>query len=188
VAPAALALLVASFPEPGARARALGWWSAAGSLGILAGALLGGVITASLGWRWVLLANVPAALLAAIGTRWVVPESRDTTSPRRLDFPGAVLVTTGLALVIYALVQVEHVAAGATGPGLVLLPLGLALVLLAGFVVRQHRTPAPLVRRGRCALRGWWRPTSPAPSYPPGWGRCCSSPPCTCRPCSASPR
>jgi EmrB/QacA subfamily drug resistance transporter len=170
MAPAALALLVASFPEPGARARVLGWWSAAGSLGIPAGALLGGVITASLGWRWVLLANVPVALLAAIGTRWVVPESRDTTSPRRLDFPGAVLVTTGLALVIYALVQVERLAAGSAGPELVLLPLGLAMALLAGFVARQHRTPAPLVPLRALRARGLVAANLTGAALPAGLG------------------
>ena len=85
MAPVALALLVATFAEGPARNRALGYWSAAGSLGIPAGALLGGLLTSTLGWRWVLLVNAPASVLAALLTWRVVPESADPTASRRLD-------------------------------------------------------------------------------------------------------
>lgn len=145
MAPAALALLVATFPEGPSRTRALGWWSAAGSLGIPAGAILGGVITSALGWRWVLLVNVPAAVLAAVGTRWVVPESYDRAAPRRLDVPGAVLITAGLALVIFAMVQTEHLGAHSDAVVRILPPLAAGVLLLCAFVAVERRARAPLV-------------------------------------------
>ncbi|HEY6745169.1 MAG TPA: MFS transporter [Mycobacteriales bacterium] len=140
MAPAALALLVATFAEGAARNRALGFWSAAGSIGIPAGALLGGVLTASLGWRWVLLVNVPAALLAAVGTVWCVPESADGAAPRRLDIPGAALSVGGIALVIFSITRIERATASA-----VLAPLAAGVLLLVAFVIVEHRAPAPLV-------------------------------------------
>jgi MFS family permease len=103
--PALLALLVTEFPEGSERNRALGVWSAAGSLGIPAGALLGGLLTATLGWRWVLLLAAPVALAAAALVRAVLDESRDEAAPRRFDLPGAVTATTGLALCIFAITQ-----------------------------------------------------------------------------------
>jgi EmrB/QacA subfamily drug resistance transporter len=144
MAPTALALLTATFNEGPQRTRALGWWSAAGSLGIPVGALLGGVLTAALGWRWVLLINVPAAVLAAAGTWRAVPESYDRTRPRRLDAPGAVLITAGLALLIFAIVQAEYF----TSPDFawrILPPLFAGVLLLSVFVAVERRAPAPLI-------------------------------------------
>ena len=146
--PTALALLVANFAEGCSRTRALGWWSAAGSIGIPAGALLGGVLTATWGWRWVLLVNAPAAVLAAVGTRLAVPESRNPTGRQRLDVAGAVLVTTGLALLIFAIVQLEQLTEepGTVWP--VLTSLAAGMMLLAAFAVVERRTWDPLVPPG----------------------------------------
>src|SRR5918999_564869 len=152
--PALLALLVDEFPEGRERDRALGVWSAAGSLGIPAGALLGGLLTAALGWRWGLLAAVPVALAAAALVRLLLKERPDRTTPRRFDLPGAVTGTAGLALLIFAVTQVERLAGGpgghAGGPWglaalpLVAVPLAAAGALLAGFVAVERRSPAPL--------------------------------------------
>jgi MFS family permease len=150
--PALLALLVTEFPEGRERDRALGVWSAAGSLGIPAGALVGGLLTAALGWRWVLLVAAPVALVAAALVRLLLAESRDQASPRRLDVPGAVTATTGLALLIFTITQAERLAGGLGGPsGLtalprVAVPLAAAVALLAAFVAVERRHPAPLVR------------------------------------------
>ena len=150
--PALLAVLVTTFPEGRERDRALGVWSAAGSLGIPAGALLGGLLTSALGWRWVLLITAPAALLAAGLVLAAVGESRDQTTPRRLDLPGAVTATTGLALLIFAVTQTERLAgnpAGAPGSAPLLrvaVPLAAGAALLAIFVAVERRSPAPLVR------------------------------------------
>ena len=154
--PALLALLVGEFPEGRERDWALGIWSAAGSLGIPAGALLGGLLTAAFGWRWVLLAPVPVALAAALLVRLTLDERRDQTTPRRFDLPGAVTATAGLALLIFAITQTELLAGGpggeAGGPSgpaalpRVAVPLAVAAALLATFVVVERRSPAPLVR------------------------------------------
>jgi MFS family permease len=148
MAPNALALLVEHFREPAERDRALGRWSAVGSLGIPAGALLGGVITAGLGWRWVLLVNVPLALLAAAATRRVLEESRDPGAGRRLDLPGAVLVTAGTTLLILAVVRSE---AGARS---VLAPLTGGVLLMAAFAAVERRARAPLVPPGTLGAPG----------------------------------
>jgi EmrB/QacA subfamily drug resistance transporter len=152
MAPAALALLVAAFPAGAARNRALGLWSAAGSIGIPAGALLGGLFTTAFGWRWVLLVNVPVAVLAAVGTRVFVAESTDADAPRRLDLPGAGLVTAGLSLLVFAIVQAEHAEDAAGLAAQVLIPGVAAVALLAGFLAVEHRTAQPLIPLS--ALRG----------------------------------
>jgi MFS family permease len=154
--PALLALLVTEFPKGRERDRALGVWSAAGSLGIPAGALVGGLLTAALGWRWVLLVAAPVALVAAALVRLLLEESRDQATPRRLDVPGAVTATTGLALLIFAITQAERLAGGLGGhagrasglaaPAWVAVPLAAAFLLLATFVAVERRHPVPLVR------------------------------------------
>jgi MFS family permease len=178
--PALLALLVDEFPEGRERDRALGVWSAAGSLGIPAGALLGGLLTAALGWRWVLLAAVPVALAAAALVRLVLDERRDQTTPRRFDLPGAVTGTAGLALLIFAVTQVERLAGGPGGhPGgpsglaalpRVAVPLAAAGVLLAAFVAVERRSPAPLVRLELLRRPGMPPATLAAATLPVGLG------------------
>jgi EmrB/QacA subfamily drug resistance transporter len=145
MAPTALALLTTSFQHQAARERALGIWSAASSAGIPAGAILGGLLTATVGWRWVFLVNVPAALLAALTTRAVVIENKAEEAPKRLDWAGAVLVTGGLTLAIAGITQTEHAH---TLPGLMVRvagPLVAGCLLLAGFVLVERRASAPLV-------------------------------------------
>ena len=143
--PTALALIVAAFPDRREQVRALGWWSAASSAGIPAGALLGGLLTAGLGWRSVLLVNAPAALLAAVAIRRAVGEEREGGAGRRLDAPGAVLVTAGLTSLVLALTQTEGLVRGASGAPAVLLPMAAGFALLAAFVRVERRTPVPLV-------------------------------------------
>jgi MFS family permease len=154
MAPTALALLVAAFPDARQQMRALGWWSAAGSVGIPAGALLGGLLTAGPGWRWVLLVNAPAALLAAVGTRWAVGEDRECPGRRRLDLSGAVLATAGLALLVLALARTERLPAGGSAAE-VLLPLLAGLALLGAFARVERRSATPLVPPGSLAAPGF---------------------------------
>jgi MFS family permease len=86
VSPAALALLTTTFPEGRDRNRALGVFGAVASAAGASGLLLGGVITAWAGWRWVFLVNVPIAVAAAVIAPLVLRETRDRTA-RRLDVP-----------------------------------------------------------------------------------------------------
>jgi EmrB/QacA subfamily drug resistance transporter len=143
LAPATLTILTSSFPEGPARAWALGAWSAVSAAGASAGALLGGVLTEFLGWRWILFVNVPVGVIALIAARRYVPESRAGLHHRHLDLGGAVSVTAGLVAIVYALVRTETYSWGSPE---VLLPLALGVLLLAVFLVLQARfSKAPLV-------------------------------------------
>ncbi|WP_419994544.1 MFS transporter [Streptomyces boninensis] len=149
LAPSTLTLLTASVPEGPARARAIGTWAAVGAGGGAAGGLIGGVLTDALSWRWVLLINVPIGALVLIAAIVWLTESR-AGDGRRLDVPGAVLVTGGLALLAYGIVQTESEGWGAAAA---LIPLLLGLVVLAVFLLVEARTKAPLMPLGLFRLR-----------------------------------
>ncbi|WP_369204423.1 MFS transporter [Streptomyces sp. PU-14G] len=141
LAPATLTLLTTSVPEGPARTKAIATWSAVGAGGGAAGGLVGGVLTDALSWRWVLLINVPiGALVVAAAAVWLT-ESRED-SVRRLDMPGALLVTLGLGAVAYGIVRTD--SAGWAAPS-ALGPLVAGLVLLGLFVLVEARSPEPLV-------------------------------------------
>ncbi|WP_181767029.1 MFS transporter [Streptomyces albidus (ex Kaewkla and Franco 2022)] len=142
LAPATLTILTTSFPPGRARTRAIATWSAVGAGGGAAGGLVGGVLTDALSWRWVLLINVPiGAVVLAAAALWVT-EVRDRTAPRRLDVPGALLVTAGLVTLAWGIVQTESAGWSSVAS---LVPLGAGLALLAVFVAVEARTPMPLV-------------------------------------------
>ncbi|MFC5800174.1 MFS transporter [Streptomyces formicae] len=141
LAPSTLTLLTAAVPEGPARARAIATWTAVGAGGGAAGGLVGGVLTDALSWRWTLLINVPVgALVMLLGTRWLT-ESR-AGERRRLDLPGAVLVTAGLATLAFGIVQTEQEGWAAAGT---VVPLAAGLVLLLGFVGVEARAKSPLM-------------------------------------------
>ncbi|WP_329518985.1 MFS transporter [Spirillospora sp. NBC_01491] len=138
--PAALSLLTTSFPEGRLRTRALGLSGALMSAGFTVGAVLGGVLTDLLSWRWAFLVNVPVAVLILVVTPVLVGESR-AARRGRLDVPGAVTVTGGLLALVYGIT-----AAGERGWGspLALGTLAAAVALLVAFVLVERRAPAPL--------------------------------------------
>jgi EmrB/QacA subfamily drug resistance transporter len=104
LAPATLSMLTTTFSDPTARRRALGAWSATAASGAAIGVLAGGLLTDLLDWRWVLIVNVPigAALLAAAA--WALPRTAGDGLVHRLDVPGALAVTAGLAALVYGIV------------------------------------------------------------------------------------
>ncbi|MEU1725263.1 MFS transporter [Nonomuraea sp. NPDC005692] len=139
--PAGLALLTTSFPEGPLRQKALGLNGALMSAGFTAGAVLGGVLTDLLSWRWAFFVNVPVALAVLLVAPAVIAESRPADRPR-LDLPGALSVTLGLLGVVYGLTQAgEH---GWTHP-LALTGLLGGAVLLGLFHLVERRAAAPLV-------------------------------------------
>ncbi|MFI8961204.1 MFS transporter [Streptomyces sp. NPDC053493] len=141
VTPAGLSLLTSSFPEGPLRARALGLNGALMSAGFTTGAVLGGVLTDLLSWRWAFFINVPVALAVLLVAPAVVKESRPAARPR-LDVPGAITVTGGLLALVYGLTAAgEH---GWTDPG-VLVALAAAVALLTAFPLIERRSAAPLV-------------------------------------------
>ncbi|MEV6752391.1 MFS transporter [Streptomyces sp. NPDC051214] len=141
LAPSTLTILTSAVPEGPARIRAIGTWSAVGAGGGAAGGLVGGVLTDLLSWRWVLLINVPiGALVLVAGVLWLT-ESRAGGS-RKLDLPGAILVTGGLATLAYGIVQTEEQGWTAAET---LVPLAAGLALLAAFLVVEARAAVPLM-------------------------------------------
>ncbi|NLU71722.1 DHA2 family efflux MFS transporter permease subunit [Streptomyces sp. HNM0575] len=142
LAPATLTILTTAFPPGRARTRAIATWSAVGAGGGAAGGLVGGVLTGALSWRWVLLINVPVGALVLLAAAVWVEERRDAAAPRRLDLPGALLVTLGLGALAWGIVRTQD--AGWSAPS-VLWPLAVGAVLLALFTAVEARTRAPLV-------------------------------------------
>ena len=141
VSPAALSILMTTFAEGRDRNTALGVWGAVGGLGAVGGVLLGGALTDVLGWEWVFLVNVPVGVIALVLTPGLLAESGDRRI-RGFDLPGAVLVTSGLVVLVYAITNAQSLgwASGET--------LGLfvgAVMLLAAFVAHEMRTDNPLV-------------------------------------------
>ena len=142
VSPAALSIITTTFAEGSERNRALGVWGAVAGAGGAAGVLLGGVLTSGLSWRWVLFVNVPIGVLCAFLAPRVLQESRSEAESRSFDIPGAVTVTAGLALLVYALVDAVNVGWGSSAT---ILKIAGAAVLLAAFLAVERRQRAPLM-------------------------------------------
>ena len=137
--PAALALLSAAYRAQREREHALGLLAAALDAGMVAGLVLGGLLTASLGWPWCFFLVVPFGLAAAALAPAVLEESRDDAAPP-LDVPGALLCAAGCGVLVFGLVRFERDAAAAV-PFLVA-----GALLLAAFVAVERRARAPMVR------------------------------------------
>jgi EmrB/QacA subfamily drug resistance transporter len=142
VSPAALSIVTTTFREGSERNTALGVWGAVAGSGGAAGVLLGGVLTEWAGWEWVLFVNVPIGLAAAAIAPRLLTESRDVGRERHFDVAGAVTVTAGLAIGVYALVDANNAGWTSTQT----LALGaVSLLLLAAFSLVESRSRHPLV-------------------------------------------
>ena len=144
ITPAALSILSTTFAEGRERNIALGAWGAVGGFGAVAGVLLGGVLTDALSWEWIFFVNVPVGVVGFALAPLLLRESRDA-HVKRFDVPGAILVTTGLSSMVYAITQ-----AGQKGwlAAETLSVFGTSLVLLGAFVAWELRHPEPLMRFG----------------------------------------
>jgi EmrB/QacA subfamily drug resistance transporter len=141
LSPAALSLVTVLFAEGSERNKAMGVWGAVAGSGGAVGVLLGGMLTQWAGWEWVLFVNVPVGLAAAALAPRLLPESRNE-GHRHFDVAGAVTITAGLSLLVYALVDANNAGWTSTQT----LGLGaIAVALIAGFYVIERRTKAPLV-------------------------------------------
>jgi EmrB/QacA subfamily drug resistance transporter len=150
VSPAALSIITTTFADGEERNRALGVWGAVAGAGGAAGVLLGGILTSGLNWRWVLFVNVPIGFLCAFLAPRVLPESHAEFESRQFDIPGAVTVTAGLALLVYALVDAVNVGWGSTAT---IARIAGALVLLVAFLAIERRQRAPLMPMSIFRLR-----------------------------------
>lgn len=138
--PGSLAILQASF-APGDRGRAVGAWSGLSGVAAAIGPFIGGWLIGVASWRWIFLINVPlAVMIVAVAARHV-PETRDAAATRGIDVAGAILISLGLAVVTWALIQGGE--RGATGAVVATAAAGLAA--LAAFVAVEQRSPHPML-------------------------------------------
>jgi EmrB/QacA subfamily drug resistance transporter len=142
LAPAARSIITTLFEEGPERGKAMGIWAAVAGSGSVVGLVLGGVLTSTLGWSWVLFVNVPVTLLAAALAPRLISESRAESTERSIDVTGAILVSGGLLAVLYALVNANTAGWGSVQTvGL----LGLGAVLLVAFLWVEGKLRSPLV-------------------------------------------
>jgi EmrB/QacA subfamily drug resistance transporter len=141
ITPAALSILMTTFAEGNERNVALGVWGAVGAFGAVAGVLLGGILTDLLSWEWVFYINVPVGLAALALTPLLLTESRDA-HVKSFDALGAVLVTSGLTTLVYAITQANSYGwSSAETIGL----FTAAVVLIAAFIGWEARAKEPLM-------------------------------------------
>ncbi|MBW8806759.1 MAG: MFS transporter [Catenulisporales bacterium] len=137
-----LGILVTLFTEPHERGRALGVFAFTGAAGASIGQVLGGVLTDALSWHWIFVINVPIGALTLLGAAKAIPADRGRGLRAGVDVLGALLVTSGLMIAIYAVVGAADHGWGSArtlGPGAV------AAILVAGFFVRQATAATPLM-------------------------------------------
>lgn len=139
--PGSLALISNSFASE-RRGQAIGTWSGFTSVTSVLGPVLGGWLVQYLSWRWVFFINVPLALIVISVSLWQVPESRDEQTQGKLDWPGALLATLGLAGVVYGLI--ESSALGLGYP-IVVLALLVGVLTLAAFLFVEAHTAHPVI-------------------------------------------
>src|SRR5256885_9718948 len=142
ISPAALSIVTTTFTEGAERNKALGIWGALGGSGAAAGVLFGGILTKYLGWAWIFFVNVPVGALVFALTWPLVPESHAELRHPRFDAAGAITVTAGLALLVYAISKAPDVGWGSARTILLLLA---SVALLAAFTLWELRTRAPIM-------------------------------------------
>ncbi|WP_211302982.1 MFS transporter [Allonocardiopsis opalescens] len=138
--PAALALLTEVFPEGPARNRAMGIYTAVAAASFSGGMILGGVLTQLLGWRSTFIFSVVLGVAVLALCKVALPPG--VRNDRSLDVPGAVLVTLGLALIVFGLTRGAEVG---WGDATTVVPLVVAVALLGAFVAWERRVAEPLV-------------------------------------------
>ncbi|MGZ4380037.1 MAG: MFS transporter [Gaiellaceae bacterium] len=142
VLPAALSIVMNMFAEGPERNKALGIWGGIGAAGATFGLIAGGLLTRYLGWQYIFLLNVPVGAAALVLAPKIVPESRLETTRRRYDPLGAITVTGGLLLLVYALSKAPQ-NGWADGRTISLLTAGVGLLL--AFLLIETRVEAPLL-------------------------------------------
>jgi EmrB/QacA subfamily drug resistance transporter len=140
--PGSLAIISASYPSE-ERGRAIGTWSGCTAITAAIGPVMGGWLVENVSWRWVFFVNLPLAVIVIWLTLWRVPESRNETASKNLDWLGAALVSGGLGAITYALIEGP---AGASEHGGAVWILGLVgLGALVCFLIVESRSPAPMI-------------------------------------------
>jgi EmrB/QacA subfamily drug resistance transporter len=151
MSPAALSILTTTFTNRRDRNIALGAWAAVPGLAGASGVTLSGVLTQGPGWRWIFYLNVPIAGLVGIGALALLTGDRTDRKQSSFDLAGAALVTSGMLLLIYTLVQAPDLGWGATRT---VGGLAAAAVILAAFVGNERRARNPLVPFSIVRIKG----------------------------------
>src|SRR5919198_3355920 len=146
-----LSILAVAFPEGKERNRALSIFAAATGSGFAAGMIFGGLITATLGWRWVFDINVPIGVVVSLlSIKYISTSTKgrayeNKQQHRHLDISGAVSVTAGLMLLVYSLNIAQNIGIGSPQTLELLLS---SVVVLPAFVLIEYRSKAPLMPLG----------------------------------------
>jgi len=150
--PAALSILTTSFHTRTDRVKALGAWGGVGALSGAAGVLFGGVLTSEVSWRWVFFVNLPIVAVILVASFRLIDGERPKAPPLRdFDTVGAGLITGGMLLLVYALVNAPTVG---WGKARTIGELAGALALIALFLLNEQRHPNPLVPLSLFKIKG----------------------------------
>lgn len=139
--PTTLSIITNTFPDRSERAKAIGIWGAVTGLGVAVGPVSGGLLLAHFDWPSVFVALVPVALVAAVATYVLVPESRDPEQAR-LDLPGLVVSSAAIGLLVYTIIEAPR--RGWSTP----LTIGgfvITAALVATFVAIERRRENPMI-------------------------------------------
>jgi EmrB/QacA subfamily drug resistance transporter len=143
ISAASLAIVTGNFKEGAERNRALGLWAAMGGIGGSAGVLLGGALTQGFSWPAIFVINIPVGIAVLIAGRRVIPLEGAVANERKLDVPGAVLISGGLTAIVYGIVRTDSLGWGSLG---VLIPLALGVAALGLFALVEGKLAAdPLI-------------------------------------------
>jgi EmrB/QacA subfamily drug resistance transporter len=137
-----LGMIVTMFPEPREQAKAIGVYGFVASAGGSIGLLIGGVLTEAIAWHWIFFINLPVGLATAFFSLRLIPGTAGIGFHKGADIPGAVLITSGLMLGVYTILEVAEQGWTSTQT----LVLGaISLALAAAFLIRQTRIANPLM-------------------------------------------
>jgi EmrB/QacA subfamily drug resistance transporter len=139
--PATLSIITNAFPAA-ERGKAIGTWAGVSALALAIGPVVGGFLVESVSWQSIFFLNVPVAVGAIVITLFAVRESRDETVAQRIDVPGVLTLTTGLAALVLALVEGNSWGWGSTRE---LALFAVAAIGLGAFATVEHRQSAPMV-------------------------------------------
>ncbi len=134
LSPATLTIIITTFRDNTARTKALGIWGAVAAGGGAAGALIGGVLTDLVSWRWILFINVPIGIVCLLIALKAISEIKNDSGSKALDIAGSILITSGLSLGVYTIVNTNTTPWSSANT---LIPLSVAILLLLAFVVYE---------------------------------------------------
>ena len=141
-----LSIIATIFPEGKERNRALSIFAVVTGSGFAVGMTLGGIITATLGWRWVFEINVPIGIIVSLlSFKYISSNIGRTSKDKHLDIFGAISITAGLMLLVYSLNIAQNIGIGSSETLELLL---LSFIVLATFVFIEYRSNAPLILIG----------------------------------------